>query len=135
MAIGALVDVNGNVVASIDAASGLSLQFEIDGNGNWLAFVPDAIAQPGDTWTQAGGFVYTHVPASVTPLQARQALDAAGLRPQAEAAIAAAGQQVVDWWQFSPAIDRANPLVNQIAGALGLSSAQVDALFRSAATF
>jgi broad specificity phosphatase PhoE len=73
------------------------------------------------------------VPPVITAVQARLALTAAGLRQAAEAAIAAGSQDVKDYWQFSTEIRRDNSLLASIATALGLTSAQVDALFVSAA--
>jgi hypothetical protein len=75
------------------------------------------------------------VPGEVTPLQMRLALNAAGLRPTIEAAVAAADQQTRDAWEFASTIRRDNPLLAAMASALGLPPAQVDALFRNAATF
>jgi hypothetical protein len=74
------------------------------------------------------------VPTSVLPGQIRKALTAAGLRTAVEAAVAAAPQDVRDDWEYSLAVHRANPLLNQMATQLGMTSEQVDDLFRAAAT-
>lgn len=74
------------------------------------------------------------VPPSVTPIQIRKALSAAGLRAAFEAAVANGSQDLKDDWEFSLAFHRTNPLINQMATGLGLSADQVDALFIAAAT-
>lgn len=74
------------------------------------------------------------VPQAVTPLQARRAINAAGLRASIEAAIAAADQDAKDAWEYATEIRRDNALIASMAGALGLTSAQIDDLFRDAAT-
>lgn len=75
------------------------------------------------------------VPASVTPYQARQALNAANLRDAAEIAIAAASYDVRDAWEYALTIERNSPFIAAMSAALGLSAGQVDDLFILAATF
>lgn len=75
------------------------------------------------------------VPDVVTPRQIRWALNAAGLRGTVEGAIAAADQNTKDAWEFSNEVRRDNPLLNGLAAALGMSSEQLDDLFRLAASF
>jgi len=75
------------------------------------------------------------IPQSVTPLQVRRALNQAGLRSSVEAAIAAASQDARDAWEFASVINRDNPILDSMAAALGMSSAQVDQLFVLAASF
>ncbi|MGE0022748.1 MAG: hypothetical protein AB7S70_03850 [Hyphomicrobium sp.] len=75
------------------------------------------------------------VPQVVTPYQARRALNAAGLRDAAEAAIAAAGYDVRDAWEYALTIERSSPFVAALAPALGLSDTQIDALFVAAAAY
>ncbi len=75
----------------------------------------------------------TAVPQSVTPYQARRALNAAGLRDQAEVAIAAASQDVRDAWDYATVVERNSPFITAVGGALGLSEAQIDQLFIYAA--
>jgi hypothetical protein len=125
--------------------------------------LPDAtIVQPGRPFTSGGvtfpanwisfataddfaahGIVVTTVPdpvpsppviASVTPRQARLALNAAALLSQVDAAVAAADQATQITWEFATQIDRNDPLIATLAAGLNLSSAQVDALFAQAAT-
>jgi hypothetical protein len=86
----------------------------------------DAVAHPRP--------VPAPVPAEVSPLQMRRALNAAGLRPAVEAAVAAADQEVQDAWDYATTIRRDHPLLASMATQLGLTEAQIDALFRAAAT-
>jgi hypothetical protein len=73
------------------------------------------------------------VPQVVTPLQARKAINAAGLRASIEAAVAASGQDAKDAWEYATEIRRDNALIASMAAGLGLTSAQIDDLFRAAA--
>lgn len=73
------------------------------------------------------------VPQTVTPLQARRAINAAGLRAAIEAAIAAADQDAKDAWEYATVIERSNPTIAAMATGLGLTEAQIDDLFRAAA--
>lgn len=75
------------------------------------------------------------VPASVTPLQARRALLAAGKLAAVETAVSAADQATQLAWQYAASFERASPFVASLAAAVGLTDAQIDDLFRSAATF
>jgi hypothetical protein len=72
-------------------------------------------------------------PTSVTARQARLALFAAGLLSTVEAAIAAEGGAVAIEWEYASTIERASPLVTEIASSLGLTEEQLDALFTQAA--
>lgn len=74
------------------------------------------------------------VPASVSRFQARTALHLAGLLAPVEAAIAASGDVVAQLaWAYAAAFERGSPTVAAMAGALNLTDAQIDDLFRSAA--
>lgn len=72
------------------------------------------------------------VPASVTSIQARRAITAAGLRGAVEAAVAAASADVQTLWYTAETVERDNPLLLELAATLGLSSGQLDGLFRQA---
>lgn len=76
-------------------------------------------------------------PQSVTMRQARLALLDAGLLATVNAAIAgmagAAGDAARIEWEFSSEVQRDKTLVASMAAALGLSDAQLDALFIAAA--
>lgn len=79
------------------------------------------------------------VPTIVTMRQARLALLQAGLLSQVEAAIAAIEdpvqrQAVQIEWEYATEVDVTHPWVQALTTALGLSEAQLDALFTLAAT-
>lgn len=73
------------------------------------------------------------VPSSVSPAQARLALLAAGLLDDVEAAVAAGPRAMQIAWQNASVIERDSPTVAALAGALGLTDAQLDELFTTAA--
>lgn len=77
------------------------------------------------------------VPASVTRRQARLALLQAGLLETVNATIAAmpspAKERAQIDWDDAQTFDRDNQLLVQMAGALGLNDAALDALFVAAA--
>ena len=76
------------------------------------------------------------VPAVVTMRQARLALLGAGLLSQVNSAIAGMtgmqGEAARIEWEFSSDVRRQQPLVMALGPALGLSAAQLDALFVAA---
>ena len=79
------------------------------------------------------------VPTEVTMRQGREALIRAGLDGQVDAALAAIVDPLqkkiaLNYWQNSNAFERSNPLIATLGAALGLTSAQIDALFIQAAT-
>ena len=90
-------------------------------NGDWVK--PDESEQPAS------------VPSAVSPYQARRALNAAGLRDAVEAAVAAASYDVKDAWEYALTVERSSPMIAAVASALGLTNAQVDALFVAAAAY
>lgn len=69
----------------------------------------------------------------VTMRQARLALLAAGLLDDVEAMIAQADRAVRIEWEYATVVDRSSPLVVTIGSALGLTDAQLDALFAEGA--
>lgn len=73
-------------------------------------------------------------PEILTPRQIRMALTRAGLRQAVEEAVAAAGGDLLDWWEYSTQFERGHPLVAQMAEGLGISPEQVDGLWRLGAT-
>ncbi len=75
------------------------------------------------------------VPEEVTDLQIRKALSAAGMRDAVEALVAASNIEVRDEWERRLVFRRNNALLNTKAGQLGLTSEDVDNLFRAAAAF
>lgn len=93
-------------------------------------------------WSYAGGDVVAPevvapVPAEVTMRQARLALLAAGKLAAVEAAIDAMAEPTRTGarieWEYSNALQRDNALVAALGPALGLSTNDIDNLFRAAA--
>ena len=74
------------------------------------------------------------VPQVVTMRQARLALLAAGLLDTVETAIVAAGAAAKIEWDYATEVQRSSGLVPAMATALGMTEAQIDALFVTAAT-
>ena len=77
--------------------------------------------------------VVVTVPSSVTMRQARLALLGAGLLDTVETAIAGAGPAAAIEWEYTQEVQRASGLVLAMATALGMTDAQIDALFIAAA--
>lgn len=112
-------------------------------NGYWTPDEGLTLGPPGgsigDTWdgekyvSPAVETPPLEVPQSVTPYQARKALNDAGLRSLVEAAVSAASQDVQDAWQYGISVERSSPMIVALAGSLGMTSEQVDALFIAAA--
>lgn len=69
------------------------------------------------------------VPTVVSMRQARLALYGAGLLDDVEAAVASSTKDVQIEWEFSSELRRDWPTLVLLAGALGLTEAQLDALF------
>lgn len=73
------------------------------------------------------------VPSVVDMRQAQLALLAAGLLDAVEAAIAARPRADQITWAKAATVERGDPLIAAVAPGLGLSGAQIDALFAAAA--
>lgn len=75
------------------------------------------------------------IPESVTPYQARMALLGAGLLDDVDALMIndATSRAAKIAWEYATVIHRHSPLIDALAPALGLSDAQLDALFVAAA--
>ena len=71
---------------------------------------------------------------SVTPRQARLALLGAGLLDQVNTLLNTAGGVDLITWEYASVINRSDPMITNLAASLGLTSAQIDALFTGAAT-
>jgi len=102
---------------------------------NWIEA---EYAGPG--WVYSGGSFSpppvppVPVPERVTARQARLALNAAGLLDDVDAAIAASSREVQLTWEYATEIERSHPILAQVATGLGMTSNQMDDLFRQAAT-
>lgn len=90
-------------------------------------------AKVGDLYVDGVLTPVTPVPQSVTMRQARQALILAGKDEQVDAALAAisgqAGKLARAEWEKSQTVERNRPLVLQMGAALGMTAADLDALF------
>lgn len=72
-------------------------------------------------------------PPHVSMFQARAALIAAGLFDAVDAAIRDGGDPIAQTaWEYATVIERDSPLMQTMAGKLGLAPAQIDQLFRAA---
>ena len=70
------------------------------------------------------------VPTKITPVQARLMMNHQGLREQVETLINQAdNQDIKDYWEYSLAIERNHPILNDMATQLGLTDEQLDNLF------
>jgi hypothetical protein len=88
-----------------------------------------------DEWAQAAFDRQTPaVPGSVSMRQLRLWLHSQGLLAAVDAAVSAIGGAAQIEWEYATAIERQNPLVLQLASALGLDSAAVDQAFITATT-
>ena len=74
------------------------------------------------------------VPGQVTPLQMRKALRRTGLRAAVVSYLDTADPEVVEAWEYATVIERDNAMIAGAAAALGKTPAEIDDLFRLAAT-
>ena len=90
-----------------------------------------------DSYRLEDGVAVLRCPPAADQRQARLALSAAGLLAQTEAALAAMegpeGDVARIEWQWAKTIQRDHPMIAALGTALGLTSAQIDNLFRAAA--
>jgi hypothetical protein len=101
------------------------------GSGETRAVTPEELADI-DAARAAAALA---VPASVTPRQMRLALIQAGYNDAVQNYVAGINDPaVIVQWEYATQIDRNNALIATAAQGLGLNSAQVDSLFRLAAT-
>jgi hypothetical protein len=91
--------------------------------------VRDALANAG-----LGPLGPDYVPHVVDMWQARAALRDAGKLTAANLAISSQGYEVRDAWEYGNTVRRDAPVIAAMGAALGLSDADIDNLFRLAAT-
>lgn len=89
-------------------------------NGYWVIRHPDPGSQPAP------------VPYSVTPRQARLALLNIGKLADVDTAVAASTEANKITWEYAVEITRDDPLIAFFGAELGLTSDQIDDLFRAA---
>jgi len=123
--------IEGGIVANvIEAEAG----FTIPG----VVLVASDVAGPG--WTYDGSAFYPPVPPpapvpdSVSPLQARRALRNVGLLETVNDIVAAADDDTRDAWEYTIEVRRDSPILAELSTQLGMTSEQIDDLFRVAAT-
>lgn len=99
--------------------------------------VASVTAAIGDTYNSDGTFTRStpavSVPQEVTDLQARLALINAGLLGAVDAAVAASDDATKAWYDRALTWRRDSQIIASLAPAVGLSSADLDALFIDAA--
>lgn len=97
----------------------------------------DEVASRQDEFSEISGVMDVSIPQAIPTriraAQARRAIVAAGLKSTIEAAIADAGGEIQEFWYTMDTLDRDDPDLIRLATSIGLSSDQVDALFRQAA--
>ena len=74
------------------------------------------------------------VPASVSPLQIRKALRQMEIKASIDAYLATQDDETQESWEYAVQIDRDNPLIAAAAAELEKTEADIDDLFRLAAT-
>lgn len=95
---------------------------------------PVEVAGPGDIdWSQMVDEAAALVPQEVSRFQARAALMLAGHMPAVAAAIAAADPLAQLAWSDAQVFRRDSPTIAALATAIGMTAAQIDALFIQAA--
>lgn len=95
---------------------------------------PNEATTIGDIdWQQSYNPGEAVIPAEVSRFQARAALHIAGLLPSVEAALAAADPLAQIAWADAQVFRRDSPTINALAAAIGMTEAQIDALFIQAA--
>lgn len=102
-----------------------------DGNGSYVAQWLSELPQPTDAEIAAADALppVQVVPASVTPLQMRKALRAAGLKAQADAYSSSLSEEAQEAWEYASEIMRNDAFIEGARIALGMTSAQADDLF------
>lgn len=111
---------NGGSTVTIFGANDFHEQF--------LEVTADAVTHPSPGANTDG------VPETISAAQARAVLLQQGLLAQVTAMVddPATPQIIKIFWEYEHTLHRASPALNQMAAALGLSAAQIDALFVAA---
>ena len=90
-------------------------------------------ADPAACVAQTGNGINAPVPPSIKASQARVALHRAGLLASVTALVdnPATDAEIKIFWEYEVDLDRDSPALNAMAAALGLTSQQLDDLFRT----
>lgn len=86
-----------------------------------------------DQWTQTWDIVSADVPNIISPRQCRLLLLEQGFLADVDAMIAQQQEATRITWEYALEFRRDDPLLNQLAVALGLDEAQIDQFFIAAA--
>ena len=117
-------------------AEELPAPYSIVVRGEEEIYIPSSIpCRPDESYYWDGDEWRVHsvpIPESVTKLQAYTALSAAGYKNEFDSFFAQ-NPEAKTIWDLASVVERHNPLVGDIADALGLDDEQVDALFIAAA--
>lgn len=98
-----------------------------------VPFTPDEeAARDAEEAADTNRIAQLHVPQFVKPVQARLAIEAAGLTATVEAWLNTQPNSTRISWEYSDVIRRTSPLVSSAQAALGWTNEQVDQLFISA---
>lgn len=128
---GGLVDHAGACVATIDAAvSGNEPQYCKDASGNWVQFIADNFALPGDTWNGTAWTYHAVAPSGLTYRQVTASLNESGFAATLATKLASATQAEINLWtpaNFSAA--------DTVFGSLGLTATQAAQVLRQAAQY
>lgn len=81
-------------------------------------------------WTQTWAQYLKDVPSAISPLQARRALRATGLKPAVDAYVATLSEEDQETWEYAIEVRRDNAIIAAGAAQLGLGEADIDNLFR-----
>jgi len=115
-------------LVTLDAFSGWSCV-----STGYQGSVPDADPSLW-RWGDQGITAVLPVPASITPRQTRLLLLQQGLLSQVETMMQSQPEAAQIAWNYALEFKRDDPLLNQLAIALGLTEAQLDDFFRAAST-
>lgn len=130
-----------HVRAGLVVATSEGDEAPVDERSTLIEVTGGADVRPGDTYDGSAFAVGVlrdpvPVPASVTMRQARLALLAAGLLGAVQTAIDGLSSPDKEAaqieWDYSNEVQRSNGVVSALAPALGLTEAQIDALFIAA---
>lgn len=96
--------------------------------------LPSDLAGLADGYHEIPTPEISDVPATIKASQARVALHRAGLLTSVTALVddPATDQEIKIFWEYEVDLDRTSPALNAMASALGLTSQQLDDLFRTA---
>ena len=78
---------------------------------------------------------YNPVPQSISPAQARMALNQLGLLTSVIQAVELSTEAVKIYWDYATEFRRDNQMLNDMAHSMGLNDSQLDDIFRLGATF